>query len=244
MPQPTAPAPSQQATQQNQRLTPAQRHDAQRPNNIPTNRPMHTKSTPGPQQEAENTPICHHYRYGICVHGISGRGCHSWHPKPCQRLLKHGEKGKYGCNLGSDCTKFHPSMCQNSLKHRKCALETCNKLHVRGTRRPRPWQSTQSPSAQQTPRPNVTNKTQPQARKPQTKKQHHPAARSVTPQKQIGFLELASDMKTAINVLTQTVEAQGLMLANLMKERPKFVPQILPVHSQHFPWLNQTTTTY
>ena len=80
---------------------------------------------------------CRYYRKGICRHGVSGRGCSFAHPKPCSKLLRHGNKAPHGCTLTrSQCDKFHPKMCPSSLSKGECITTNCTLRHVTGTKMP------------------------------------------------------------------------------------------------------------
>ena len=85
--------------------------------------------------EAIRTHICSFYRRGTCRFGISGKGCSRSHPKPCRKLLQHGNKSPRGCSEGSKCPKFHPQICSSSLTRGECLNEKCTFPHVKGTRR-------------------------------------------------------------------------------------------------------------
>ena len=83
--------------------------------------------------------VCSFYRGGTCKYGSSGRGCPKDHPKPCKKLLQHGNKTPNGCTLGrARCEKFHPKMCNASLTKGLCYETNCNLRHVAGTRKNKP----------------------------------------------------------------------------------------------------------
>ena len=92
---------------------------------------------PNPEREAPTIkPVCPFYKNGTCRFGSSGRGCPKDHPKPCKKLLQHGNKTPNGCTLGrARCEKFHPKMCNASLTKGLCNETNCNLRHVAGTRR-------------------------------------------------------------------------------------------------------------
>ena len=71
------------------------------------------------------------------------------HPKPCRKLLQHGNKSPRGCNLGSKCPKFHPRICSSSLTRSECLNEKCTYPHIKGTRRSN-TQALRIPSGRQT----------------------------------------------------------------------------------------------
>ena len=82
------------------------------------------------------TPVCEFYKKGTCRYGASGKGCKFEHPKPCKKLMRHGNRGPHGCTLGKDkCTFFHPKMCQSSLQKGTCFNENCTLWHVSGIKR-------------------------------------------------------------------------------------------------------------
>lgn len=85
--------------------------------------------------EADRSPICSLYRKGTCRFGISGKGCSRSHPKPCRRIMQHGNKGPRGCSKGSNCSKFHPQICFSSLSRGECFNGKCTFPHIKGTRR-------------------------------------------------------------------------------------------------------------
>ena len=67
--------------------------------------------------QKKSTRICPFYRKGSCRHGQSGKECPDDHPRPCKKLLKHGNRGPAGCTMGSDkCSAFHPKMCPTLYK--------------------------------------------------------------------------------------------------------------------------------
>ena len=85
--------------------------------------------------------ICHHLLKGRCSFGLSGRKHHDGktqcpfnHPRVCDRLLRHGDRGAQGCKEGKTaCSKLHPKMCPNSLEG-VCLVVGCKQgLHVNGT---------------------------------------------------------------------------------------------------------------
>ena len=84
-------------------------------------------------------PVCYFYKNGTCKYGSSGRGCPKDHPKPCKKLLQHGDKAPNGCTLGrARCANFHPKMCNASLTKGLCNETNCNLRHVTGTRKNNP----------------------------------------------------------------------------------------------------------
>ena len=79
--------------------------------------------------------VCRFYKRGKCKFGIRGKKCQYNHPKACPKLMKHGNKGPYGCTAGTKCTEFHPRMCSSSINKRECFNEVCTFAHVKGTKR-------------------------------------------------------------------------------------------------------------
>ena len=80
--------------------------------------------------------ICSFYRQGTCRFGPSGRGCTHEHPKPCKKLIQHGNRGPNGCSLGrAKCINYHPKMCHTSLTRGYCYEVDCKLRHVNGTKR-------------------------------------------------------------------------------------------------------------
>ena len=85
--------------------------------------------------EKKSKTVCDFYKKGTCRHGASGKGCHFEHPKPCTKLMRHGNKGPNGCTLGKDkCGFFHPKMCPSSLQKGTCFNKECKLRHISGTR--------------------------------------------------------------------------------------------------------------
>ena len=66
---------------------------------------------------------------------MSGKGCNKEHPKPCPKLIRHGNHGPRGCSAGTNCDKFHPKMCPQSLSAGECLTTDCKLRHIIGTRR-------------------------------------------------------------------------------------------------------------
>ena len=113
-----------------------QRANHNHPDNTSLNqRPNDHRDRSDKRGEAIRTHICSFYRRGNCRFGISGKGCSRSHPKPCRKLLQHGNKGPRGCSEGSKCPKFHPQICSSSLTRGECLNEKCTFPHVKGTRR-------------------------------------------------------------------------------------------------------------
>ena len=57
------------------------------------------------------------------------------HPKPCPKLIRHGNRGPRGCSAGTNCDKFHPKMCPQSLSAGECLTTDCKLRHIIGTQR-------------------------------------------------------------------------------------------------------------
>ena len=59
-----------------------------------TQQPPDTASQSGQAEGTSNSPgsrkICPFYTKGTCRHGLSGKGCPNEHPKPCKKLIQHG----------------------------------------------------------------------------------------------------------------------------------------------------------
>ena len=89
-----------------------------------------------PTQLATPKIICSFYRQGTCRFGPSGNGCPNEHPRPCKKLIQHGNKGPNGCTLGrAKCNNYHPKMCHTSLTRGYCYEADCKLRHVTGTKR-------------------------------------------------------------------------------------------------------------
>ena len=87
--------------------------------------------------------VCSHFRKACCFFGMSGKvpyngssTCPYKHPKVCQRLLRHGDKGRAGCRgKSAGCQEFHPRMCFSLMNTRMCSnmKECSNGYHMKGT---------------------------------------------------------------------------------------------------------------
>ena len=111
------------------------------------------------QSTAVNT-ICSFYRQGTCRFGAAGRGCPKDHPRPCKKLIQHGNKGPNGCTLGrARCDNFHPKMCHTSLTRGYCYEADCQSRHVTGTKRELSVTNNTGQKRQKDTRNNTTNKT-------------------------------------------------------------------------------------
>ena len=102
------------------------------------------KSVGEKKQEADERKgqsVCPHLKKGRCFFGISGRKevdgkiCPFQHPRVCDALLNHGNKGKQGCKgADSGCSKLHPKFCHFSLNKGVCFEKDCSLgLHVKGS---------------------------------------------------------------------------------------------------------------
>ena len=92
--------------------------------------------TPAQPKNTKTEKICPFYRKGICRYGSSGRGCLNEHPRPCKKLIQHGNKAPNGCTLGrAKRDKFHPKMCHYSLSKGICQNADCKLRHVMGTKK-------------------------------------------------------------------------------------------------------------
>lgn len=95
---------------------------------------------PKSQIHSPPVPVCKHYKQARCKFGLAGKkegigSCPDAHPKPCKKLLEHGNRGPRGCNKGEACDLFHPQMCHRSLRDRTCINPSCRYMHVKGTKR-------------------------------------------------------------------------------------------------------------
>ena len=81
-------------------------------------------------------PMCKFFQHSRCKHGISGKDCKYRHEPVCGKFLRNGNKGRYGCNKGSNCSLFHPKMCWDSMNYRICKRENCKFMHIKGTNKP------------------------------------------------------------------------------------------------------------
>ena len=70
--------------------------------------------------------------------------CQFLHPKRCRPFCRNGPQHRFGCSRGSSCPKFHPVLCADSLSSKKCYNESCTSTHLKGTKRKRGSQSSQS----------------------------------------------------------------------------------------------------
>ena len=95
----------------------------------------------------EKSTICWFYKQNKCKFGMSGKGCKFHHPKICQKLLSHGTQNQKGCQKAGKCKFFHPAMCRNSIRKRLCTNQTCEFMHIRGTKR---FESTHVKDARET----------------------------------------------------------------------------------------------
>ena len=84
---------------------------------------------------AKASGICNYYRKGSCRHGRKGIDCKYAHPKPCKKLMQHGNKGPRGCKEGRNCQSLHPIMCADSISKGECFNDKCHNIHVKGTKR-------------------------------------------------------------------------------------------------------------
>ena len=101
------------------------------------------ENVPKPGKKEKKDIVCSHFRKARCFFGMSGKTPHNGvarcpykHPSVCQRLLRHGDRGRAGCRgHEAGCKDFHPRMCYASLNTRMCSnLKECtNGYHIRGT---------------------------------------------------------------------------------------------------------------
>lgn len=156
--------------------------------------------------------ICRHYKKGKCEHGRKGENCQYSHPKPCRKLMEHGNKGPRGCQ--GNCKSFHPRMCFQSLKKGECFNEQCNFVHVKGTKRKKdPLKDDKE----------TTNKGKGELKKENSCKLHEDHSKD--------FLDILHDFKTKI---LETVDKKlETMLTTLMT--PKTNLQQFPMQMT-MPW--------
>lgn len=76
---------------------------------------------------------CKYFLKTRCRHGIRGTKCKYDHLPVCNKLMRNGLKGPYGCKRGKDCQFYHPHMCRESLQSKTCSRTYCKYNHVRGT---------------------------------------------------------------------------------------------------------------
>ncbi|KAK4295001.1 hypothetical protein Pmani_004385 [Petrolisthes manimaculis] len=193
----------------------------------------HTNANPS--SNTRNPRVCRYYRKGTCKHGVSGKGCKFYHPKPCQRLISHGPKGKRGCTLGSKCPNYHPILCRNSIQKQICVNKDSTYTHIRGTKREQREQEdpkNHSPSQQVSQRPQ-----QQFAPRPPQQAQQRPDQTTTTTSHNI-FLEMMLEMKHTMTNLSKVVEAQGLLLQNQIEKQINQTQLQAPIPPQMFPWLN------
>ena len=79
----------------------------------------------------ENT--CKFFLKTRCKTGLRGRNCKYDHLPVCNKLMRNGVKGPYGCKKGKDCQYYHPHMCRESLNSKTCSRPYCKYYHVNGT---------------------------------------------------------------------------------------------------------------
>ena len=134
---------------------------------------------------------CRYYIQGKCRHGVSGKNCQFQHPKSCPKLLKNGTRANTGCTKGKKCTYFHPKMCPSSLTKGVCVDRTCEKKHVKGTRRAEDGTCDEQPQQRQ-----EQQQQQKQQQQQQQPIQQH--ASSQQSKSEVIFLELISLLKTEL----------------------------------------------
>ena len=96
---------------------------------------MLLNDTEGSEISGEKGATCKFYMKGNCKHGRKGANCKYNHPKPCKKLMQHGNKGTRGCKEGKNCLSFHPRMCADSIRRGECFDNKCAFVHVKGTTR-------------------------------------------------------------------------------------------------------------
>lgn len=192
-------------------------------------------------QGMRQPPVCKHYRNRVCKYGPSGKGCSFSHPRPCRKLLNHGVRGEFGCQLGNKCTMFHPRMCRDSIRKQECLMKSCKYLHVKGTRRTR---QPQHPSTQE---PSNTQANSPPNIQPGTDTATPMQGQNTMPDLTVErngnetFLGVLTGLRTDIGTLLRTMEAQTMILASLTKDNNNNGRAIWPgppQQSQTPLWLN------
>jgi DNA-directed RNA polymerase subunit M/transcription elongation factor TFIIS len=125
------------------------------PDEVIVNEPGESEHQNAPadtQEREQDTPVCIHYKRGACRYGMSGQGCQFRHPRPCRKLLNHGNSTNGGCTKGRKCEFLHPKMCYNSLYKKACYNSECEFKHVRGTWKKEPGSHETIPRHQNAPR--------------------------------------------------------------------------------------------
>lgn len=166
---------------------------------------------------------CHYYQKGTCRHGVSGKGCSYAHPKPCSKLIKHGNKAPHGCTLSrAQCDKFHPKMCPSSLSRGECITTNCTMRHVTGTKM---LHKNVEQDHRSRTKPNTTKKiTDATTKKPQSSKSSNTADNLTS-----------SDFLESLRLLKiEMMEAMDVKLATLMSTQTAMqttphIPQSRPV---------------
>ena len=77
--------------------------------------------------------VCKQYRQGRCNYGPN---CQFSHPPLCKYFMIGG-LGRDGCQR-ERCKYLHPSICPRSWHKGECLYNTCNRHHLKGTKRLKP----------------------------------------------------------------------------------------------------------
>ena len=206
-----------------------------------------SNDNPMPQAASNSKKICRFFQKNTCRHGITGKGCKFYHPKPCNKLLKHGTRTPHGCTLGKNkCENFHPKMCPSSLSKGECITTNCRLQHVRGTKFPMK-ESPQNSGSEAPNQAHQNRRDKKQDPKKSTKRTDTPAS---SPPSSNDFLESlrllklemmeAMDLKLATIISTQTAAAP----AKPQQSHP--MPMYPPNHHwpQMHPWGNHQNNQY
>ena len=133
---------------------------------------------------------------GNVDNGVSGKNYQFQHPKPFPNLLKNGTRANTGCTKGKKCTYFHPKMCPSSLTKGVCVDRTCEKKHVKGTRRAEDGTRDEQLQQRQEQQQQQKQKQRQQQQRQQQPIQQH--ASSQQSKSEVNSLELISFLKTEL----------------------------------------------
>ncbi len=176
--------------------------------------------------------VCIHYRNNRCRHGISGKNCSFMHPKPCKKLLTHGDKHKLGCKKAQKCIFFHPKMCRDSLSKNECLNENCKCLHVKGTRRTKTQNSTvmqtqQTPTMEYMLAPPVASGVQ-----------------ENTNTTENSFLDLLQKIQNRLQFIESAQQGQYSLIQNLMNQTQTNTYQVAATQPATYQMATAQPTTY
>ena len=197
-----------------------------------------TISTPPQRSHSDPLKICRFYRKGTCRYGLSGKGCPHEHPKPCKKLLMHGNKGPRGCTLGrANCDKFHPRMCPSSLTSGECLTTNCSLRHVAGTKMPLKEQTYKSDRYPMNSKRDQSKKqsTQSESMKSTQKNSQNPDSVDFLDAIRLLKTEMmeAMDLKLAQLLSTQkpapntSIPQSPMGMPQMMYPAPMFIPQMM-----------------